>query len=466
MSAFFTPWWDPVDIKEQSIDTVTLCPHPQTLHELSACIRVPPWQQKEQGYSVAGHHKQLGFDAVSPGTRMLGWYGASGEQYRVSAPPWRDPADNLTSYGQFGGISTKCEPEDPPYHFIQYKVDRNYQWNGNNRPNWTDSDVDSTRLGTPALTIASTLPSPMSGQSREISLEFFSRQPSHDASYQHEDSSKTLPSVRSLLPGFWNPLPPAQKPNVPWAAGPGIEPLDLGAPAASTASDNEDDNESLASSWATSESSEYSDLESSDSASETSEVSNHASDVHEVSTRERGTDIQIGHARLRIRVEILSLSRLPNEESDVDGFDHDISDGDDNGGDYSDSSFGNNNRTNSPNDNDGEGRARNQTGSGGAVHPPERPSASGLSGRRKRHMDQNDDQENDEHDDRRKRSRRRSNSPDLTMASNTPRFACPYQVYEPLLDCLRRGPRNPKGGCEGISRLKYENYTAESSSRR
>ncbi|KAM7222512.1 hypothetical protein V8F06_002006 [Rhypophila decipiens] len=34
------------------------------------------------------------------------------------------------------------------------------------------------------------------------------------------------------------------------------------------------------------------------------------------------------------------------------------------------------------------------------------------------------------------------------------RFACPYQAYEPFQDCLHRGPRNPKGGCDGIYRLK------------
>jgi len=48
------------------------------------------------------------------------------------------------------------------------------------------------------------------------------------------------------------------------------------------------------------------------------------------------------------------------------------------------------------------------------------------------------------------RKRRRQNSPE----SGNKRFACPYQVYEPPQDCLRRGPRNPKGGCHGVDRLK------------
>jgi len=36
----------------------------------------------------------------------------------------------------------------------------------------------------------------------------------------------------------------------------------------------------------------------------------------------------------------------------------------------------------------------------------------------------------------------------------SPRFACPYQVYEPWRTCLIQGARNPIGGCDGISRLK------------
>jgi hypothetical protein len=34
------------------------------------------------------------------------------------------------------------------------------------------------------------------------------------------------------------------------------------------------------------------------------------------------------------------------------------------------------------------------------------------------------------------------------------RFACPYQVFEPWQGCLKRGRRNPRGGCNGINRLK------------
>lgn len=53
------------------------------------------------------------------------------------------------------------------------------------------------------------------------------------------------------------------------------------------------------------------------------------------------------------------------------------------------------------------------------------------------------------------RKRRRQNSPDAAMKKTIQRFACPYQVYEPFQGCLGRGPRNPKGGCDGISRLRY-----------
>ncbi|KAK1764956.1 hypothetical protein QBC33DRAFT_517170 [Phialemonium atrogriseum] len=52
------------------------------------------------------------------------------------------------------------------------------------------------------------------------------------------------------------------------------------------------------------------------------------------------------------------------------------------------------------------------------------------------------------------RKRRRQNSPDAAMKKTIQRFACPYQVYEPFQGCLGRGPRNPKGGCDGIYRLR------------
>lgn len=85
-------------------------------------------------------------------------------------------------------------------------------------------------------------------------------------------------------------------------------------------------------------------------------------------------------------------------------------------------------------------------------------------GRRKQGQNQDSDEENEDHNNRRKRPRRLSASLEVVPVQNAPRFACPYQAFEPLLDCLRRGPRNPKGGCEGISRLKY-NTTISSSCR-
>lgn len=57
--------------------------------------------------------------------------------------------------------------------------------------------------------------------------------------------------------------------------------------------------------------------------------------------------------------------------------------------------------------------------------------------------------------ERRGRKRRKGGDPAFVMGSR-PRFACPYQVFEPnALNCLERGPKNPLGGCEDISRLKY-----------
>lgn len=56
---------------------------------------------------------------------------------------------------------------------------------------------------------------------------------------------------------------------------------------------------------------------------------------------------------------------------------------------------------------------------------------------------------------RRGRKRRKGDEPISAMESR-PRFACPYRVFEPdALNCLERGPKNPLGGCEDISRLKY-----------
>ncbi|KAJ4218092.1 hypothetical protein NW759_008687 [Fusarium solani] len=55
---------------------------------------------------------------------------------------------------------------------------------------------------------------------------------------------------------------------------------------------------------------------------------------------------------------------------------------------------------------------------------------------------------------RRGRKRRKGDDPAYVMGSR-PRFACPYRVFEPdALNCLERGPKNPLGGCEDISRLK------------
>lgn len=50
--------------------------------------------------------------------------------------------------------------------------------------------------------------------------------------------------------------------------------------------------------------------------------------------------------------------------------------------------------------------------------------------------------------------RSRKEPPTDENGLNLARFACPYQVYETSLGCFRRGPRNPRGGCNGIARLK------------
>jgi hypothetical protein len=44
-----------------------------------------------------------------------------------------------------------------------------------------------------------------------------------------------------------------------------------------------------------------------------------------------------------------------------------------------------------------------------------------------------------------------------------PRLACPYQVFQPwALDCFKRGPRNPLGGCEDLYRLRCVSFVMAS----
>ncbi|KAK0639852.1 hypothetical protein B0T16DRAFT_248864 [Cercophora newfieldiana] len=52
------------------------------------------------------------------------------------------------------------------------------------------------------------------------------------------------------------------------------------------------------------------------------------------------------------------------------------------------------------------------------------------------------------------RGRKRKRRDFYDSQDATARFACPYQVHEMWRDCLQRGPRNPKGGCVDMQRLK------------
>ncbi|RSL79524.1 hypothetical protein CEP51_007291 [Fusarium floridanum] len=64
------------------------------------------------------------------------------------------------------------------------------------------------------------------------------------------------------------------------------------------------------------------------------------------------------------------------------------------------------------------------------------------------------ERENEEDEDgnnrQRKRPRRKLRDTELPRG----RFACPYQAYEPWRNCFRPSQRNPKGGCDNISRLR------------
>lgn len=66
------------------------------------------------------------------------------------------------------------------------------------------------------------------------------------------------------------------------------------------------------------------------------------------------------------------------------------------------------------------------------------------------HNRQEDDDGDD--DDRRQIKRPRTRLRNVKPPGG--RFACPYQVHEPWRDCFKPSKRNPKGGCDSISRLK------------
>jgi len=140
---------------------------------------------------------------------------------------------------------------------------------------------------------------------------------------------------------------------------------------------------------------------------------------------------QMGVAK--IRVELISISR---DDAGCDSTDSDAP-SEEEGGPMDDDG-GQGGRSTNGGSSSGDGNA------GGTSQDPKPPGPPGgdKQTRERRNGGQGDG-----------RKRRRQNSPDSSN-NNSLRFACPYQVYEPLQDCLQRGPRNPKGGCDGMYRLR------------
>ncbi|KAL8364797.1 hypothetical protein RB595_003868 [Gaeumannomyces hyphopodioides] len=64
------------------------------------------------------------------------------------------------------------------------------------------------------------------------------------------------------------------------------------------------------------------------------------------------------------------------------------------------------------------------------------------------------DDEEDGSPGRRKRPRRSDPSDGGQLQQSARRFACPYQVADPSLDCFHTGRRNRLGGCQSIYRLR------------
>lgn len=88
--------------------------------------------------------------------------------------------------------------------------------------------------------------------------------------------------------------------------------------------------------------------------------------------------------------------------------------------------------------------AAGSSGSGGSRGLPV-PSSTGAE----------DGRESGEEDDQGPR-KPSSKNPVTSPKPNSPRYACPYQAFEPGRPCLRRSSRNPMGGSDGLVRLRYE----------
>ncbi|ETS75646.1 hypothetical protein PFICI_12590 [Pestalotiopsis fici W106-1] len=91
-----------------------------------------------------------------------------------------------------------------------------------------------------------------------------------------------------------------------------------------------------------------------------------------------------------------------------------------------------------------------ESGESSSSSPGEPRSSFQRSNRNKEHRSgENSDGEQGEQRRFPVQKRRKTNCQEQLM-----RFACPYQTFDAFQDCLKPGPRNPRGGCTGINRLK------------
>ncbi|KAK3334094.1 hypothetical protein B0T19DRAFT_146094 [Cercophora scortea] len=156
----------------------------------------------------------------------------------------------------------------------------------------------------------------------------------------------------------------------------------------------------------------------------------------------RSLFMQVGLAK--IRVELLSISRMGKDdvsETSAPSRDDDGSEDDD--GNVDDEEL-----RDKGTEGDSSTNSSGASGNPAASQTPEsRPVSRTPPTTNKRNGDQNEGRKDQE-------KRRRLGSRRPNKAFNQGRFACPYQVFEPSMDCLQLSTRNKAGGCDGIARLR------------
>ncbi|KAH8660462.1 hypothetical protein BX600DRAFT_514067 [Xylariales sp. PMI_506] len=152
---------------------------------------------------------------------------------------------------------------------------------------------------------------------------------------------------------------------------------------------------------------------------------------------------QVGLAT--IRIDLISLLKRFTVQDGTDDNDNDASDySTDSECDQEQEVYG---HDTAPRESDGDSQDKSpsEERTGQCSSSVDKPIQKIGNGRRTTRDDDDDDrQERDE-------SRRKRTKPNK---KGVKRFACPYQVHEAALNCLKPGPRNPDGGCASIYRLR------------